>query len=169
MVQEIEEASSTTRFFNTSINYGFLDSISKVGFIGLKYEYEDFAQRRGLHSLQHVPVSDALELAQRMQDCRVYVGNQSVNFAIADGLKVTRALEAFEPAPVASPVGGVCFEYVQTRTLGMFQSSVIGIEIETGPDLDGDYCDSIKPQEGYAPPLRDRLKGLFRKKQHRKF
>jgi hypothetical protein len=91
----------TTRFCNTSINYSFLDSIENVGFIGLKYEYEDFIERHGLRSLHHVPVENALELAQHMYDCKVYVGNQSVNFAIADGLKVPRALEAFEPVPVA--------------------------------------------------------------------
>jgi len=148
----------TTRFCNTSINYGFLDTIEKVGFIGLKYEYEDFVKRHGLHSLRHVPVADALELARRMFDCHVYVGNQSVNFAIADGLKVPRALEAFEPVPVASPVGGICFEYTQTRMLGRFLSELLGQDIGTGDDFDGEYCDSIKPQDGYRPPLKDRLK-----------
>lgn len=158
----------TTRFCNTSINYAFLDSIEKVGFIGLKYEYEDFIERHGLRSVQHVPVTDALDMARRMQDCRVYVGNQSVNFAIADGMKIPRALEAFEPAPVASPVGGLCYEYTQTRTLGVFLSGALGREIAVGEDLDGDYLDSIKPQEGYRPPLKERLKKLLgRKKQRR--
>lgn len=157
----------TTRFCNTSINYGFLDSIENVGFIGLKYEYDDFAERHGLRSLRHVSVANALELARWMCDCRVYVGNQSVNFAIADGLKVTRALEAFEPVPVASPVGGVCFEYTQTRMLGRFLSERLGRDIVTGDDFDGEYCDSIKPQDGYSPPLKDRLKQWLRKRPTR--
>jgi len=157
----------TTRFCNTSINYGFLDAIEKVGFIGLRYEYEDFVERHGLSSLRHVPVADALEMARQMQDCRVYVGNQSVNFAIADGMKITRALEAFEPVPVASPVGGLCYEYTQTRTLGMFLSEVLRCGVATGDDLDGDYLDSIKPQEGYRPPLKDRLRKLLKRKQRR--
>lgn len=157
----------TTRFCNTSINYGFLDSIEKVGFIGLKYEYDDFVERYGLKSIRHVPVSDALELATRMQDCRVYVGNQSVNFAIADGMKICRALEAFEPVPVASPVGGVCFEYTQTRALGAFLSNILGKNIVTGEDFEGEYCDSIKPQEGYKPPLKDRIKKFLRQRRSR--
>lgn len=157
----------TTRFCNTSINYGFLDTIENVGFIGLKYEYEVFAERHGLSSLRHVEVSDALELARWMYDCRVYVGNQSVNFAIADGLKVPRALEAFEPVPVASPVGGICFEYTQTRMLGRFLSDLLGRSIVTGDDFQGDYCDSIKPQDGYKPPLKDRLKQLVKRRSVR--
>lgn len=157
----------TTRFCNTSINYSFLDSIEKVGFIGLQYEYEDFVERFGLQSIRHVPVVDALELATRMHDCRVYVGNQSVNFAIADGMKICRALEAFEPVPVASPVGGVCFEYTQTRALGAFLSTVLGHEVATGVDLEGEYCDSIKPQDGYRPPLKDRINQFFKRKRAR--
>ena len=157
--------SRTTRFCNTSINYGFLDSIEKVGFIGLKYEYEDFIERHSLRSLRHIPVSDALEMARRMQDCRVYVGNQSVNFAIADGMKVPRALEAFEPAPVASPVGGVCFEYTRTQGLGAFLSQMLRLEIVTDADLEGEYCDSIKPQEGYKPPLKDRIKRFIKRRR----
>lgn len=157
----------TTRFCNTSINYGFLDQIEKAGFIGLRYEYEDFVERHKLSSLRHVPVENALELARVMLGCQVYVGNQSLNFAIADGLKIPRALEAFEPAPVASPVGGNCSEFTQTRALGLFLASVLGQDVATGPDLAGDYCDSIKPQEGYRPPLKDRIKALFRKKKRR--
>lgn len=155
----------TTRFCNTSINYSFLDTIEQVGFIGLRYEYEDFCERYGLSTVQHVPVQNALELARKMHDCRVYVGNQSVNFAIADGMKVPRALEAFEPVPVASPVGGVCFEYTQTGALGRFLSEVLGVSIDTGADLPGEYCDSIKPQDGYRPPLKDQLKRWLKKRR----
>lgn len=159
----------TTRFCNTSINYAFLNSIEKVGFIGLKYEYEDFSERHGLTSVQHVPVADALDMARRMQDCRVYVGNQSVNFAVADGMKIPRALEAFEPAPVASPVGGCCYEYTRTRHLGTFLSGVLKYEINVDEDLNGDYLDSIKPQEGYRPPLKERLKALLGRKKRRRW
>jgi len=153
----------TTRFCNTSINYGFLDQIEKAGFIGLRYEYEYFVERHQLNSLRHVPVESALELARAMLDCRVYVGNQSVNFAIADGMKIPRALEAFEPVPVASPVGGICFEYTQTRMLGHFLSEQLGWDLHTGDDFAGTYCDSIKPQDGYVPPVKDRIKATFKR------
>lgn len=151
----------TTRFCNTAINYSFLDDFGRVGFIGLPFEYEDFVQRHGLKRVEHVPVANALELAKTMLTCRVYVGNQSVNFALADGLKVTRALEAFEPAPVACPVGGVCLEYNKTATLGKFLSTVLKQPITVGDELGGDYCDSILPQAGWKPPFKERLKTIL--------
>lgn len=157
----------TTRFCNTAINYGFLDEIEHVGFIGLPFEYDDFVSRHGLRSLHHVPINNALELAQNMLDCKVYIGNQSVNFAIADAMKIPRALEAFEPVPVASPVGGVCIEYTQTRMLGRFLSDRLGWEVSTGEDFAGDYCDSIKAQEGYVPPLKDRVKAMLKRWRRR--
>ena len=154
----------TTRFCNTSINYHCLQDVSRVGFIGLPYEYEDFCARYQLTSVQHVPVENALELAQRMLQSRVYVGNQSVNFAIADGMKICRALEAFEPAPVASPVGGLCTEYIGSSALADFISEVLNTPITASSDLDGDYCDSIKPQEGYRPSWKQR----WRERQNKK-
>ena len=51
-------------------------------------------------------VRDALEFGILMRRADIFIGNHSSNFAIADGLKVPRALEAFEPVLVASPVGG---------------------------------------------------------------
>lgn len=36
----------TPRFCNTSINYGLLDQLDRVGFIGLPFEYEVFVQRQ---------------------------------------------------------------------------------------------------------------------------
>lgn len=156
--------SRTTRFCNTSINYGFLASIQRIGFIGLEYEYEEFISRYGLTPTRHVVVSDALQLANYMHKTKVYVGNQSVNFAIADGFKITRALEAFEPAPVASPVGGWCTEYTTSAALADFISEITGQPLTVGPDLPGEYCDSIKPQDGWRPPLRDRLRQFFRRR-----
>ena len=155
----------TTRFCNTSINYHCLQDVSRVGFIGLPYEYEDFCTRYQLTSVQHVPVENALELAQRMLQSRVYVGNQSVNFAIADGMKICRALEAFEPAPVASPVGGLCTEYIGSSALADFISEVLNTPITASSDLDGDYCDSIKPQEGYRPSWKQRWRDRQNKKR----
>ena len=159
----------TTRFCNTAINYSFLDALDRVGFIGLPFEYQDFVRRYDLKRVEHVPVANALELVQKMLASRVYVGNQSVNFALADGLKITRALEAFEPAPVACPVGGVCMEYNKTATLGQFLGSVLNQQLAVGNDLDGDYFDSILPQEGYKPPFKERVRLAFRGKKKRKF
>jgi len=154
--------SRTTRFCNTRINYSFLDQIEGVGFIGLPYEYDDFITRHALKNVRYVKVRDALELAVLMQRAEIFIGNQSSNFAIAEGLKVPRALEAFEPVPVATPVGGVCFEYINTKFLVSFLSNILNIQIDVPEDIaGGDYHDSIKPQDGYVLPLKQRVKNLL--------
>jgi len=154
--------SRTTRFCNTRINYSFLDRIEGVGFIGLPYEYDDFINRHALKNVPYVKVRDALELAALMQRAEVFIGNQSSNFAIAEGLKVPRVLEAFEPVPVATPVGGVCFEYTNTKFLVGFLSNVLNMQLDAPEDIaGGDYHDSIKPQDGYVLPFKQRVKNLF--------
>jgi len=152
----------TTRFCNTRINYRILDQIKGVGFVGLEYEYEDFIARYSLKNVRHIKVKNALELAILMCRAKIFVGNQSSNFAIAEGLKVTRALEAFEPVPVATPVGGVCFEYINTKFLVSFLSNVLNMQLDVLEDIaGGDYHDSIKPQDGYVLPLKQRVKNLL--------
>ena len=157
----------TTRFCNTSINYSFLDEIDNVGFIGLDYEYEDFVKRYKLSNVEHVPVSDAVQMAHLMKRCEVYIGNQSLNFAIADGLKVNRALEVFEPVPNVVPIGGYCIDFINTAGLGYFLSELFKVPIEIGSDLSGDYFESIKMQNGYKPSFKEQLREIFGKKKSR--
>ena len=80
-------------------------------------------------------VENAFELASLMLRAKIFIGNQSSNFAIAEGLNVTRALEAFEPVPVATPVGGVCFEYINTKFLVDFLSNVLKISLIAPGDI----------------------------------
>jgi hypothetical protein len=162
--------SRTTRFCNTKINYSFLDQIEGVNFVGMRYEYDDFITRHTLKKVRYLMVQSAFELASLMLRAKIFIGNQSSNFAIAEGLKVTRALEAFEPVPVATPVGGVCFEYINTKFLVAFLSNVLNMQLDAPEDIQGgDYYDSIKPQDGYVVPLKQRLKnflGIAKKRRY---
>lgn len=157
----------TTRFCNTRIDYGVLQPAGRVGFVGLGYEYDEFIRGSGLTGVVHVQVSDALQLARHLVQARVVVGNQSLCFAIAEGLKVTRALEVFEPVPTAIPVGGRCTEYIRTEGLAAFLSEVLGRPVPTRPDLPGEYLESTKAQDGWRPPLRKRLKQWWRGRRAR--
>jgi len=104
-------------------------------------------------------VRDALEFGVLMRRADIFIGNHSSNFAIADGLKVPRALEAFEPVLVASPVGGVCLEYISTKFLVGFLSEILNMHLDVDEDVStGDYCESIKAQDGYIPSIKQRLK-----------
>jgi hypothetical protein len=62
-------------------------------FVGTKDEYRDFGHG------EHVEVRDALELAQVIAGCSVFVGNQSFAYALAEGLKVRRVLEVYPQVP----------------------------------------------------------------------
>lgn len=95
----------TKRYRNWAIDYTKLEGY-KVGFVGLDDEYEDF--KKEVPSAVRLVVNDALELAQLLAGCRFFVGNQSVAFAIAEGLKVRRLLEVSSSCPnvvVSGPNG----------------------------------------------------------------
>jgi len=110
----------STRFYNEKINYGFLNEFEHVGFVGLEIEFEDFKKRHQLSHIEHVPTKSALEFAKLINSARMFLGNQSLGFAIAEGLKVARAVEVYEPVPVVIPIGGHCIEYVNTHQAQAF-------------------------------------------------
>lgn len=98
---------------NAAIDYSFLAHIDGVRFVGLPEEYEDFRNRHALPNLIHHRCATAVELAEAIRAAHVFIGNQSLAFAVAEGLKVHRALESCELAPnvVPSGPGGGSFIY----------------------------------------------------------
>ncbi|MDE2447583.1 MAG: hypothetical protein KGO22_01335 [Gammaproteobacteria bacterium] len=93
------------RYRNTAINYSFLANVDGVRFVGLPDEYEDFRSRHGLAGLAYHRCATASELAEAIRSSQVFIGNQSMAFAIAEGLKVRRALETCEMVPNVVPCG----------------------------------------------------------------
>lgn len=79
------------RYRNPGIDFSFLQQYPSLLFIGLPEEYEDMKQ--ALPSLKYQPVKDFLEMATIINSCRLFIGNQSFPFAMAEGLKVKRVLE----------------------------------------------------------------------------
>ncbi|RYE27215.1 MAG: hypothetical protein EOP45_01925 [Sphingobacteriaceae bacterium] len=62
-------------------------------FIGVKSEYEDM--QKAIPNLKTIQVKNFLELAQIIAGCKVFIGNQSFPYSVAEGLKVPRILEAY--------------------------------------------------------------------------
>lgn len=91
------------RYRNPSINFGFLKEYKNLVFIGIKSEYDDML--KAIPDLKWVQVNDFLDLAQIIAGCKVFIGNQSFPFSIAEGLKVPRILEVFDNAPNVIPEG----------------------------------------------------------------
>jgi hypothetical protein len=90
----------TSRYRNPRIDYRFLDAHKPV-FVGLEDEFEDF--RRQVPSAEYAPTADFLALASVVAGCKLFVGNQSSAFAVAEGLGVVRLLEVSSLAPNVVP------------------------------------------------------------------
>ncbi|MHB8813003.1 MAG: hypothetical protein ACYDAE_07015 [Steroidobacteraceae bacterium] len=93
------------RYRNAAMDYSFLGKVEEVRFVGLPDEYEDFKQRHELPNLTHHKCASAVELAQAIRSSKVFLGNQSMPFAVAEGLKVNRAVEIFELYANVLPTG----------------------------------------------------------------
>ena len=91
------------RYRNASINYGFLKQYDNLIFIGVKSEYEDMKQ--SIPHLKWIQVNDFLELAGIIAGCKLFIGNQSFPFSIAEGLKVPRILEVYYKVANVIPEG----------------------------------------------------------------
>ncbi len=62
-------------------------------FVGNSDEFKEFGHG------EHYVARDALDLAHIIQGASIFVGNQSLPYAIAEGLKVGRMLEVYRPSP----------------------------------------------------------------------
>jgi hypothetical protein len=62
-------------------------------FVGLVTEWDVFCDQFG--RVEYLPVAHAAEMADAIRNCRLFVGNQSLPYAIAEGLKVRTIQETF--------------------------------------------------------------------------
>lgn len=91
------------RYRAPTIRYDFLQNRSDISFIGLKDEYEDM--KKAIPLLKHIVVEDALQLAEAIAGCKLFIGNQSFPFSVAEALKVKRVLEVCYQTPNVIPEG----------------------------------------------------------------
>ncbi len=64
-------------------------------FLGLSTEYSAFVEQYG--SIWHRPTTDLLEMARLIASGGLFVGNQSVGYALAEAMKLPAVLEAYPP------------------------------------------------------------------------
>ncbi|WP_462238605.1 hypothetical protein [Ferruginibacter sp.] len=105
--------SRSFRYRTPLLSYEFLKDYGNLVFVGLQDEYEDM--KSALPDLLYQPVDDFLQLAKIISGCRLFIGNQSFPFALAEALKVRRALEvSFEsPNVIVDGINGYDFCYQQ--------------------------------------------------------
>jgi hypothetical protein len=91
------------RYRSPVVDYSFLDKYPNKIFVGIEAEYNDMKTQ--VRNLEFKPVKDFLELATIINSCRLFIGNQSFPFSVAEALKVKRLLEVFYRAPNVIPEG----------------------------------------------------------------
>ena len=91
------------RYQNYLIKYSFLNNYEDIYFIGTKNEYTDL--KKIIKNLNFYDCKNFLDMAQVIKSCKLFIGNSSLGFTIAEGLKVPRLLEAY-PANGSQHVHG---------------------------------------------------------------
>tara|TARA_B110000971_G_scaffold217722_1_gene255155 strand:- start:1235 stop:2158 length:924 start_codon:yes stop_codon:yes gene_type:complete len=97
------------RHQNHFINYRFLAKYNDVFFIGIDYEYNDL--KKTLPNLKFYECLNFLDMAQVIKSSRLFIGNSSLGFAIAEGLKVPRLLEASPLNPTQQIHGKNAYDF----------------------------------------------------------
>ena len=85
------------RYRTYGISYKFLNNYNNLVFIGLLDEFEDI--KKDIPDIQLLKWDCALKLAEAIAGCKLFIGNQSFPFALAEGLKVKRVLEVCNESP----------------------------------------------------------------------
>lgn len=96
--------SRTQRYRNPIFDYRYLvsdiPSNIKICFVGLKEEYETFVRIYGMRErIFYYPTSDFLHLASVIKGSKIFIGNQSSPYALAEALKVPRIQETSHLTP----------------------------------------------------------------------
>lgn len=107
----------TSRYNNHTVNYFFLkDHQDKLMFLGTPAEHKAFNEEWNLN-IPHLIVKDFLDLATQLSACRFFIGNQSMCYAIAEGMKIPRLMEYCTFAPNVIAVGKNAYEYAWQSAL----------------------------------------------------
>ena len=97
------------RYRNYFIDYKFLKNKKNLLFVGTKDEYTDL--KKEVEHLEFHDCKDFLEMAQIIKACKFFIGNSSLGYDIAEGLKVPRLLEACPNFPVKRPHGKKAYDF----------------------------------------------------------
>lgn len=115
----------TERYNNPYITYYFLKEYQKdLKFAGTEREYDIFCSQWQI-SIPYLQVNSFLDLAIEINNCKFMIGNQSVNFHIANALHVPRILEYCSPFPNTHAVGANGYEFLYQDHLELLFKKLI--------------------------------------------
>jgi ADP-heptose:LPS heptosyltransferase len=94
----------TARYHNPTFDYTALRQYQdRITFVGLHEEFRVISAK--LPNIKHYPVDDFYQLAQVISGCNLFIGNQSMAFAIAEQMKHPRVVEICPTAHNVIPTG----------------------------------------------------------------
>jgi hypothetical protein len=99
----------SARYNQPGIDYSFLKKYEKIYFVGVQEEFDAMLQT--IPTLTYVPAVDFLQLAEVIAGCKLFIGNQSFPFSIAEALKVNRLLEVNYDCPNVTVYGANGFDF----------------------------------------------------------
>lgn len=101
----------TQRCHNLNISYVFLEDYSRTHdlvFVGSVAEAIEF--KREIRSFRWIQCADHLQLASIIRGCKLFIGNQSMCYSLAEALKVPRILEVNPESPNVIPCGEKAYD-----------------------------------------------------------
>ncbi len=99
----------SSRRKNPLINYRFLNDYKEIIFLGLKSEFLDL--KKDIKNLEFYDCKNFLEMAEIVKNSKVFIGNLSLGYTLAEGLKVPRLLESNPDFPLVYPNGGNGYDF----------------------------------------------------------
>ena len=94
---------------NHLINYNFLKNYNNVLFLGLRDEYNEL--KKEIPNLEFFECRDFLEMAQIINSSKIFIGNLSFGYTLAEGLKKPRLLESGPDFPLVYPNGKDAYDF----------------------------------------------------------
>ena len=94
---------------NKFIDYSFLSSYKNKVFVGLEDEFKDLKDK--INDLEYYDSKNFLELASIIKNSKIFIGNLSFGYAMAEALKVPRLLESAPDFPLVYPNGINAYDF----------------------------------------------------------
>jgi hypothetical protein len=99
----------SVRYNAPSVDYSFLSSYNNLIFIGLPEEYE--LMKSKIPQLEYRKTTDFLSLASTIAGAKLFIGNQSFPYSLAEAIKIPRILESYYLSPNVIPEGANAYEF----------------------------------------------------------
>lgn len=106
----------TQRYRNPTISYSFLRHRKEpIFYVGTQEEYELF--KKEVKTASYLDCANFYDLARTIKSCKVFMGNQSMCYALAEAMKSPRVLEICNFAPNVQPHGANGYGYLTQTAL----------------------------------------------------